>query len=104
MTLAARAAYILRDNSTGVITKASPSLYPHQWSWDAGFNAIGLAVVDLPRARRELDALFAGQWRTAWCRTSSSTRSPPGMPGPEQWLCSRHSGQAPKLPGDQRDH
>ena len=78
MTLAARAAYILRDNSTGVITKASPSLYPHQWSWDAGFNAIGLAVVDLPRARRELDALFAGSGATAWCHTSSSTRSPPG--------------------------
>src|SRR6516225_7483171 len=63
LTLAARAAYILRDNSTGLITKAAPDLYPHQWSWDAAFNAIGLATVDLPRARLELDSLFSGQWR-----------------------------------------
>ena len=62
LPLAARATYILRDNSNGVITKAAPALYPHQWSWDAAFNAIGLATVDLPRARAELDSLFAGQW------------------------------------------
>ena len=54
LSIAARAAYILRDNSTGLITKAAPALYPHQWSWDAAFNAIGLASVDLPRARLEL--------------------------------------------------
>ena len=63
LSIAARAAYILRDNSTGLITKAAPTLYPHQWSWDAAFNAIGLATTDLPRARLELDSLFAGQWR-----------------------------------------
>jgi hypothetical protein len=97
LTLAARAAYILRDNSTGVITKASPSLYPHQWSWDAGFNAIGLAVVDLPRARRELDALFAGQWRNGMVPHIVFDPIATGYwPGPEQWLCSRHSSQAPK--------
>jgi len=62
LPIAARAAYILRDNSNGLITKAAPALYPHQWSWDAAFNAIGLATVDLPRARLELDSLFAGQW------------------------------------------
>ena len=44
LPIAARAAYILRDNSTGLITKAAPALYPHQWSWDAAFNAIGLAT------------------------------------------------------------
>lgn len=99
LTLAARAAYILRDNSTGVITKASPSLYPHQWSWDAGFNAIGLAVVDLPRARQELDALFAGQWRNGMVPHIVFDPVATGYwPGPEQWLCSRHSRQAPKLP------
>src|ERR1700685_3656646 len=99
LTLAARAAYILRDNSTGVITKASPSLYPHQWSWDAGFNAIGLAVVDLPRARQELDALFAGQWRTGMVPHIVFDPVATGYwPGPEQWLCSGHSRQAPKLP------
>src|SRR3984893_5406935 len=99
MTLAARAAYILRDNSTGVITKASPSLYPHQWSWGAGFNAIGLAVVDLLRARRELDALFAGQWGNGMVPHIVFDPVATGYwPGPEQWLCARHSQQAPKLP------
>jgi hypothetical protein len=61
--VAARAAYILRDNRSGSMTKAAPSLYPHQWSWDSGFNAIGLAAVDVPFATGELDALFAAQWR-----------------------------------------
>jgi len=69
ISLAARAAYILRDNSTGLITKAAPALYPHQWSWDAAFNAIGLATVDPPRARLELDSAAAERrlgWRPRW--------------------------------------
>src|SRR6266700_2887011 len=45
LPIAARAAYLLRDNSNGLITKAAPTLYPHQWSWDAAFIAIGLASV-----------------------------------------------------------
>jgi len=99
LTLAARAAYILRDNSTGVITKASPSLYPHQWSWDAGFNSIGLAAVDLPRARRELDSLFAGQWRNGMVPHIVFDPAATGYwPGPEQWRCSRYCTLAPESP------
>jgi glucosylglycerate hydrolase len=99
LTLAARAAYILRDNSTGVITKASPRLYPHQWSWDAGFNAIGLAVVDLPRARQELDALFAGQWGNGMVPHIVFDAAETGyFPGPDQWQCARYSPQAPESP------
>ena len=56
--LAARAAYVLRDNATGTMTKAAPRLYPHQWSWDAAFVAMGLAAVDVPRACAELDTLL----------------------------------------------
>lgn len=61
--LAARAAEILRANDTGTSIKAAPSLYPHQWSWDAALISIGLAHIDLERAVAELRHLFRGQWR-----------------------------------------
>jgi hypothetical protein len=96
LTLAARAAYVLRDNSTGLITKAAPALYPHQWSWDAAFNAIGLATVDLPRARLELNSLFAGQWRNGMVPHIVFDHAADGYwPGPAQWECSRFSEEAP---------
>jgi glucosylglycerate hydrolase len=99
LTLAARAAYILRANSTGLITKASPRLYPHQWSWDAGFNAIGLAAIDLPRARLELDSLFSGQWRNGMVPHIVFNPAATGYwPGPEQWECARFSPDAPRSP------
>ena len=99
LTLAARAAYILRDNSTGLITKAAPTLYPHQWSWDAAFNAIGLASVDLPRARLELDSLFAGQWRNGMVPHIVFDPAANGYwPGPGQWQSVRYSEEAPARP------
>jgi hypothetical protein len=99
LSLAARAAYILRDNSTGLITKASPTLYPHQWSWDAAFNAIGLATVDLPRARLELDGLFAGQWRNGMLPHIVFDPAADGYwPGPAQWQCARFNEDAPAAP------
>lgn len=99
LTLAARAAYILRDNSTGLITKASPTLYPHQWSWDAAFNAIGLATVDLPRARLELDSLFAGQWRNGMVPHIVFDPAADGYwPGPAEWECARFSEDASMRP------
>lgn len=61
--LASRAAEILRANDTGTLVKAAPSLYPHQWSWDAALISIGLAHVDLERAVAEIRHLFRGQWR-----------------------------------------
>lgn len=61
--LALRAAEILRANDTGALIKAAPSLYPHQWSWDAALVSIGLAHIDLDRAVAELRHLFRGQWR-----------------------------------------
>jgi hypothetical protein len=99
LTMAARAAYILRDNSTGLITKAAPALYPHQWSWDAAFNAIGLATVDLPRARLELDSLFAGQWRNGMVPHIVFDPAADGYwPGPAQWQCARFNRDAPSSP------
>ena len=53
---------VLRANDLGGWTKPAPSLYPHQWSWDSAFVAIGLARIDPDRALRELETLFATQW------------------------------------------
>src|SRR6201996_7664558 len=100
LSIAARSAYILRDNSTGPITKAAPSLYPHQWSWDAAFNAIGLATIDLPRARLELDSLFAGQWRNGLLPHIVFDPNADGYwTGPAQWEGSAHSEEPPFAPG-----
>src|SRR6201986_2385949 len=99
LSIAARAAYTLRDNSTGLITKAAPTLYPPQWSWDAAFNAIGLATTDLPRARLELDSLFAGQWRNGLLPHIVFDPTADGYwPGPAQWECAVHSEEAPSAP------
>lgn len=62
--LRAKAIEVLRLNDLGTMTSASPNLYPHQWSWDAGFVAIGLARNDVPRAITELTTLLRAQWRT----------------------------------------
>lgn len=40
----------------------SRTLYPHQWSWDAAFIAIGLAHTAPERAWRDLRSLFTAQW------------------------------------------
>jgi hypothetical protein len=45
-------------------TRAATDLYPHQWSWDSGFIAIGLAHLDTGCAARELLTLFRHQWKT----------------------------------------
>ena len=59
-----RAAAVLHGNDAGNWTKASPHLYPHQWSWDSAFIAIGWAHLDVRRAMAELEGLFAAQWST----------------------------------------
>ncbi|MFB7336307.1 hypothetical protein FNH09_01030 [Streptomyces adustus] len=57
-----RAAQVLEGNWTGTSTVPSHSLYPHQWSWDSAFIAIGLRHVSPLRAQRELESLLAAQW------------------------------------------
>jgi hypothetical protein len=36
-----QAAAVLHLNDAGSWTRAAPALYPHQWSWDSAFIAIG---------------------------------------------------------------
>jgi hypothetical protein len=53
---------VLRANDLGGWTRPGSRLYPHQWSWDSAFVAMGLAYVDPGRALAELETLFAAQW------------------------------------------
>jgi hypothetical protein len=94
--LAERAAQVLRQNHDGVMTRAAPGLYPHQWSWDAAFNAVGWASVDLWTAAGELDALFAGQWRNGMVpHIVFSPVTDDYFPGPDVWDCAAVCPGAP---------
>jgi glycogen debranching enzyme len=99
--LAARAAEILRNNDMGTWTKAAPDLYPHQWSWDSAFIAIGLAHLDARRAARELLTLFEHQWKNGKVpHIVFNPEAPPEsyFPGPEHWACAAASPDAPDSP------
>lgn len=56
------AARVLDANWTGTSTVPSRTLYPHQWSWDSAFVAVGLRHLSVRRAQRELESLLAAQW------------------------------------------
>ncbi len=43
-------------------TQPAQGQYPHQWNWDSAFIAIGLACIDVERAKGEIEALLDGQW------------------------------------------
>jgi hypothetical protein len=83
--LAEAAAQVLRDNDTGSITVAAPSLYPHQWSWDTAFITVGLAHLSVPRAIAEMSALLAAQWRTGMIPHIVFSEADGYFPGPERW-------------------
>ncbi|MGW1064464.1 MGH1-like glycoside hydrolase domain-containing protein [Streptomyces aureus] len=57
-----RASRVLEDNWTGTSTVPSRGLYPHQWSWDSAFIAIGLRHLSPLRAQTELETLLGAQW------------------------------------------
>ena len=76
----------LRRNDLGTMTTAAPSLYPHQWSWDAAFVAIGLARLDVARAVTELRSLLAAQWSTGMIpHIRFSPHADAYFPGPDRW-------------------
>jgi glucosylglycerate hydrolase len=86
-TLRDRAAAVLHANDAGSWTRAAPVLYPHQWSWDSAFIAIGWAHLDARRAMTELESLFAAQWATGMVPHLVFRAGPdhPYFPGPEWW-------------------
>src|SRR5215203_1210304 len=61
--LVRRAKMVLDFNWTGRYTQPGPRLYPHQWSWDSAFIAMGYAHYHQGRAVQELNHLFDSQWK-----------------------------------------
>ncbi len=90
-----QAVAVLRENDLGGWTKAAPRLYPHQWSWDSAFIAIGLAHLDTRRAAQELQTLFAAQWATGMVPHIVFNPAASGyFPNLERW----GTGTAPTAP------
>lgn len=89
------AAAVLDANWLGSSTVPSRSLYPHQWSWDSAFIALGLRHLSPERARRELRTLFSAQWpdgRVPHIVFNPSTPAEAYFPGPAFWQAGRTSG------------
>jgi len=85
-----RAQAVLDANWTGEATVASRSLYPHQWSWDAAFIAIGRSWVEPRRAMQELEVLFRGQWANGMLpHVRFDPRTADYFPGPDFWQSDR---------------
>ncbi|MFQ5940360.1 MAG: glycoside hydrolase, partial [Nitrososphaerales archaeon] len=54
---------VLEGNWTGKFTIPSSTLYPHVWSWDSAFIAIGNSYFNTEHAMKELEFLFDAQWK-----------------------------------------
>jgi glycogen debranching enzyme len=81
-----RAKAILDGNRVGRYTKPAPNLYPHQWSWDSAFIAIGYAHYDQPRAEDELRTLFQAQWSNGLVpHIVFNPQADRYFPNPEMW-------------------
>ncbi|HEY6580627.1 MAG TPA: hypothetical protein VIZ60_05790, partial [Rubrobacter sp.] len=97
----ARAAAVLRENDMGGWTRASPTLYPHQWSWDSAFIAVGLAHFDTGRAAGEIRSLTEHQWKNGKIpHIVFNPDAPPEsyFPGPEHWASAAEAPDAPTGP------
>ncbi|MEU6762450.1 trehalase family glycosidase [Streptomyces sp. NPDC046853] len=94
------AARVLLGNWTGGATVPSRTLYPHQWSWDSAFIAIGLRHLSVRRAQRELETLLGAQWddgRIPHIVFNPSVPLDAYFPSPDFWRSSR-AGRAAGAP------
>ncbi|HEX2577568.1 MAG TPA: trehalase family glycosidase [Aquihabitans sp.] len=92
--LARQAIEVLWRNARGSWTRPSPRLYPHQWSWDAGFVAMGWAQLDPVRGVAELRSLLRGQWATGMVPQivfDLTVARGAYEPGPNAWGTARHA-------------
>jgi hypothetical protein len=99
--LLAQAEALLEANWRGGSTVPSSGLYPHQWSWDAAFVAIGRSRLDQRRAAQELDSLFRGQWADGMVPHIVFDPAVPAtayFPGPTFWQSGRLGGSPPGVP------
>jgi hypothetical protein len=100
--LRGNAARVLLANWTGTSTVPSRSLYPHQWSWDSAFVAIGLRNISARRAQQELETLLTAQWGDGRIpHIVFNPKVPLGayFPSPDFWRSSSAGRQA-GAPGD----
>jgi hypothetical protein len=73
----------------------SHSLYPHQWSWDSAFIAIGLRHLSPRRAQVELESLLGSQWadgRIPHISFSPTVARDAYFPGPDFWQAGTRGG------------
>jgi hypothetical protein len=88
---------VLLTNWRQHATVPAARLYPHQWSWDSAFVAIGLRHLSPARAQRELESLFGAQWRDGRVPHIVFNPHVPAdayFPGPSFW----RSGAVPEAP------
>ncbi|MFI6812363.1 amylo-alpha-1,6-glucosidase [Nonomuraea sp. NPDC050328] len=85
---------VLESNWTGTATVPAPGLYPHQWSWDSAFVAIGLARHRPERAKAELMSLLRGQWANGMLPHIVFHTPEVYFPGPSVWR-SQDQAEAP---------
>ena len=86
---------VLDFNWTGEYTMPGPRLYPHQWSWDSAFIAIGYCRYDQDRATKELRHLFDAQWKNGLLpQLVFNPRYTNYFPGPNFW----HAKESPDAP------
>jgi glycogen debranching enzyme len=77
---------IMRANDRGGYTVPTAGLYPFQWNWDSAFAAMGFMTFDEPRAWRELEMLFMGQWADGLVpHIIFHQPADSYFPGPEMW-------------------
>ncbi len=91
------AARVLDKNWSADHMVPSRHLYPHQWSWDAAFIAIGLAYVNPTRAWHDLRSLFEAQWpdgRVPHIVFDPATPEGAYFPGPAFWDVPAYAGRA----------
>ena len=88
----------LIGNWRGGSTVPTASLYPHQWSWDSAFNAIGWAHIAPRRAWAELSGLLGAQWadgRVPQIVFDPAVPEDAYFPGPWYWRPMPPSGPPP---------
>ncbi len=89
---------VLNRNRLAGWTKAAPHLYPHQWSWDSAFIAIGLVHIDPERAMEELRSLFRAQWRNGMIPHivfNPDVSEAEYFPGADRWRCAEGAPDSP---------
>jgi len=93
-----RARAVLDGNWTGRHTVPSRKQYPHQWSWDSAFIALGWRHLDPSRARTEMRALLDAQWadgRLPHIVFDPGVPADAYFPGPAFWRSSTVDGTPP---------